>query len=219
MGVRLAMAWRKLVVRSVAVPRAGDTDRRPRDGAVCVVQYRRLRRSSQPILLGPRQAKDRPLERAVTDNFGHSAWQPPVAAAKHLFPGPHRQWGGIVVGEVRGPDPSLAGVPFDPRDRSTWGPKVGKAPLMIDPCTRGSGHSCIFAGSGAFKSSSAVCTVLTWTGSSVVIDPSTEIGAHARHRTPGAGQRGFPHRGPERRAARRNRVQRPRFHRYHAPRS
>jgi type IV secretion system protein VirD4 len=145
-------------------------------GLFVFLQYRRLRRNSQAILLGPRQAKDRPLERAVTDNFGHSAWQSPVAAAKHLFPGQHPQWGGIVVGEVRGPDPSLAGVPFDPRDRSTWGPKVGKAPLMIDPCTRGSGHSCIFAGSGAFKSSSAVCTVLTWTGASVVMDPSTEMG-------------------------------------------
>ncbi|MGH7076896.1 MAG: type IV secretory system conjugative DNA transfer family protein [Acetobacteraceae bacterium] len=139
-------------------------------------QYRRLRRSSRPMLLAPRQSADRPLERAVTDNYGHSSWQSPEDAAKTLFPGPHPQWGGIVVGEARGPDPELRGVPFDPRNRSTWGPKVGKAKLLIDPLTRGSGHSCIFAGSGAFKSSSAACTILTFTGASVVMDPSTEMG-------------------------------------------
>jgi type IV secretion system protein VirD4 len=139
-------------------------------------QYRRLRRSSRPMLLAPRQTASPTIERAVTDNHGHSSWQSPEDAAKTLFPGPHPQWGGIVVGEVRGPHPALRGVPLDPRDRRTWGPKVGKAPLLIDPLTRGSGHSCIFAGSGAFKSSSAICSILMFTGASVVMDPSTEMG-------------------------------------------
>ncbi len=67
------------------------------------------------------------------------------------------------------------GKRFLPYDRTTWG-RGGTAPLLIDPCTEGSGHSLIFAGSGAFKSVSAVATILHWTGSSVILDPSTELG-------------------------------------------
>ena len=52
----------------------------------------------------------------------------------------------------------------------------GKAPLLIDPCTQGSGHSLIFAGPGGFKTTAAVSTALTWSGSNVILDPSTELG-------------------------------------------
>src|SRR5208337_4119287 len=74
--------------------------------------------------------------------------------------------------------------PFDPRDKSTWG-RGGTAPLLIDPCRVGSTHALAFAGSGGFKTTSiGVPTMLTWTGSAVVLDPSREIGpmvaAHRR---------------------------------------
>ena len=118
----------------------------------------------------------RPVERGVSDNYGHTEWRS-LAATRQLFPGGHPLWGGIAVAEEYRVDldPKIASVLFKSRDRSTWG-QGGRTPLLIDPCTTGSGHSLIFAGSGGFKSSSAVTSILTWTGSSVVLDPSTELG-------------------------------------------
>lgn len=85
--------------------------------------------------------------------------------------------GGIVVGEAYrvDQDRKVAGVRFDPRDKATWG-IGGKAPLLIDSGTEGSGHRLVFAGPGGFKTTSAVSTVLTWIGSSVILDPSLELG-------------------------------------------
>jgi type IV secretion system protein VirD4 len=118
----------------------------------------------------------RAVERGVTDNHGHSQWRS-LGDAKKLFPGPDPVHGGIAVGEAYrvDHDQGVAGTPFDPADKSSWG-MGGKAPLLIDPCTRGSGHSLIFAGPGGFKTTAAVSTALTWTGSSVILDPSTELG-------------------------------------------
>jgi type IV secretion system protein VirD4 len=118
----------------------------------------------------------RPVECGVTDNHGHTRWRS-MADARKLFRGPHPVYGGIVVGEAYrvDQDRKVAGMRFDPGDKSTWG-MGGKAPLLIDPCTEGSGHSLVFAGSGGFKTTSAVSTVLTWTGSSVILDPSIELG-------------------------------------------
>jgi type IV secretion system protein VirD4 len=118
----------------------------------------------------------RAIERGATDNHGHSQWRS-LANAKKLFPGPHPIHGGIVVGEAYrvDHDQTVAGIPFGPADKRSWG-MGGKAPLLIDPCTHGSGHSLIFAGPGGFKTTAAVSTVLTWTGSSVILDPSTELG-------------------------------------------
>lgn len=118
----------------------------------------------------------RASERGVTDNHGHSQWRP-ISDAQKLFPGPHPVYGGIVVGEAYrvDRDRDVAGMRFDPLDSRTWG-MGGKAPLLVDPCTDGSGHSLVFAGPGGFKTTSAVSTVLTWTGSSVILDPSTELG-------------------------------------------
>jgi type IV secretion system protein VirD4 len=133
--------------------------------------YRRRRR------LAPRPAGAvRPSERGVTDNHGHTQWRS-MAEARRLFPGPHPVHGGIAVGEAYRVDHdlSVAGKRFDPHDAASWG-LGGKAPLLIDPCTEGSGHSLVFAGPGGFKTTSAVSTVLTWTGSSVVLDPSVELG-------------------------------------------
>ena len=138
-------------------------------------QFRRLRYRGERRLRA-RQTVLRPVERGVTDNHGHSQWRS-IGDAKKLFPGPDPVHGGIVVGEAYrvDHDQGVAGTPFDPADKSSWG-TGGKAPLLIDPCTRGSGHSLIFAGSGGFKTTAAVSTALTWTGSSVILDPSTELG-------------------------------------------
>jgi type IV secretion system protein VirD4 len=118
----------------------------------------------------------RAIERGVTDNHGHTQWRS-MADARKLFPGPHKLYGGIVVGEAYrvDQDRKVAGIPFNPGDERTWG-MGGKAPLLIDPCTEGSGHSLIFAGPGGFKTTSAVSTVLTWIGGSVILDPSIELG-------------------------------------------
>jgi type IV secretion system protein VirD4 len=117
----------------------------------------------------------RPSERGVTDNHGHADWLP-VKAMTALFPGPHPTFGGVVVGEAYRVDrESVARRRFDPQDRSTWG-HGGGARLLVDPCTDGPTHSLVFAGSGGFKTTSAVTTILHWTGSSVILDPSCETG-------------------------------------------
>jgi type IV secretion system protein VirD4 len=114
-------------------------------------------------------------ESGVTDNHGHARWLS-IQEAQRVFPGPAPGYGGVVVGEAYRVDQDrVAGIRFLPRDRHTWG-RGGTAPLLIDPCTEGSGHSLIFAGTGSFKSVSAVSTILHWTGSSVILDPSTELG-------------------------------------------
>jgi type IV secretion system protein VirD4 len=113
--------------------------------------------------------------RGATDNHGHADWLS-IAKAKDVFPGPSPIFGGLVVGEAyRVDEDKVAAVAFDPANRATWG-KGGKAPLLIDPCGSGPTHSLIFAGAGSFKSTSAASTLLTWTGSVVVLDPSCELG-------------------------------------------
>lgn len=117
----------------------------------------------------------RAVERGVTDNHGHAQWRS-MAEALKLFPGPDARHGGVVVGEAYRVDrDTVAWIRFLPRDRRTWG-RGGTAPLLIDPCTEGSGHSIVFAGPGGYKTTSAVSTILEWTGSSVILDPSTELG-------------------------------------------
>lgn len=118
----------------------------------------------------------RAVKRGVTDNHGHSEWLP-IKDAQKLFPGPDPIHGGVVVGEAYRVDQDrrVAGARFDPHNPKTWG-RGGTAPLLIDPCTSGSGHSLVFAGTGGFKTVSAVSTALVWRGSSVILDPSTELG-------------------------------------------
>ena len=117
------------------------------------------------------------LLRARSDNFGHADWLS-MAEAKKLFPGPDPAYGGLVVGEAYRVDEDSRGArsAFDPADRRSWG-MGGRAPLLIDPCRSGPTHALIFAGAGGFKTTSAgVPTLLAWTGSAVVLDPSREIG-------------------------------------------
>ncbi len=113
--------------------------------------------------------------RGATDNHGHADWLP-IARAQAIFPGPSAEFGGIVVGEAyRVDQDKVAAVTFDPRNKGTWG-QGGKAPLLIDACQSGPTHSLVFAGAGSFKTTSAASTLLTWTGSAVVLDPSGELG-------------------------------------------
>ena len=117
--------------------------------------------------------------RSPTDNHGHARWMT-LAEARALWPGRDPAFGGVVVGEAYAvhEDP-VADLRFRPRDRATWG-LGGQAPLLIDPCDQGSTHSVVIAGSGSYKTTSAVSTLLTWTGSAVVLDPSTELGPMLR---------------------------------------
>lgn len=116
------------------------------------------------------------LVRARSDNHGHADWLS-MREARRLFPGPDEIWGGIVVGEAYRVDrDGVARFAFDPADRRSWG-RGGTAPLLVDPCRTGPTHALAFAGSGGFKTTSlAIPTLLTWTGSAVVLDPSREVG-------------------------------------------
>jgi type IV secretion system protein VirD4 len=116
----------------------------------------------------------RPM-RGTTDNHGHAEWLS-IARAREVFPAPSPEFGGVVVGEAyRVDQDTVAVVAFDPAKKATWG-KGGKAPLLVDPCKSGPTHSLVFAGAGSFKTTSAVSTLLLWTGSAVVLDPSGELG-------------------------------------------
>ncbi len=101
---------------------------------------------------------------AVTDNHGRSEWMSMVAA-KGRFSGPDPIFGGIVVGEAYRVDQTkVARKRFDPDNPQSWG-QGGKAPLLIDPCREGPTHSLMIIGSGGFKTTCAVSTLLHWTGS------------------------------------------------------
>ena len=112
--------------------------------------------------------------RAPSDNHGHADWLV-MKDARRLFPGPDPAFGGIVVGEAYRVDQDrVARLAFDPADRRSWG-KGGTAALLVDPCRTGPTHALVVAGSGGYKTTSvAVPTLLTWTGSAVVLDPSRE---------------------------------------------
>ena len=88
---------------------------------------------------------------------------------------PSEDVGGVVVGEADrvdlGPN---AGVDFNPDNRVTWG-NGGRAPLLIDPCQRGSTHSMVIGGGGTYKSTTLVTTLLTWRKSAFVLDPAEEL--------------------------------------------
>lgn len=140
--------------------------------AALVFRTQRRGPSLKPRLFGGQSA---PM-RGRTDNHGHADWVG-VKRLQELFPGATKEYGGLVMGEAyRVDQDSVARKPFNPADKRTWG-KGGKAALLIDPCTTGPTHSIVCAGSGAYKSQSAVSTLLHWTGSAVVLDPAGELGA------------------------------------------
>jgi type IV secretion system protein VirD4 len=118
----------------------------------------------------------RPVERGATDNHGHADWMA-MTDVLQRFPGPHPVHGGIVIGEAYrvDQDPVASRCRFDKDNPDTWG-QGGKAPLIIESCQEGSGHGISFAGSGSFKTMTMVSTSLHWKTSSVIMDPSREIG-------------------------------------------
>ena len=143
-----------------------------------------LRLLASPV---PGGSADGSRARARSDNHGHADWLG-MRAARRLFPGPDPVHGGIVIGEAYRVDQDRAvrqrggfGTagdlrPFRPEDKSSWG-QGGTAPLLIDPCRTGPTHGLVLAGSGGYKTTSVgVPTLLTWTASAVVLDPSREIG-------------------------------------------
>lgn len=95
-----------------------------------------------------------------------------MGAATELFP----HDGAIVVGEAYRVDrDAVRALRFDPRDRSTWG-RGGRAALLTDDLSRGSGHTQFFAGSGGFKTTAtSIPTCLTYAGPVVALDPSNEL--------------------------------------------
>jgi type IV secretion system protein VirD4 len=124
---------------------------------------------------------------AVTDNHGRAEWMT-MARARERFPGVNPAFGGIVVGEAyRVDQDKVAARRFDPDNLKTWG-QGGKAPLLIDSCREGPTHSLMIIGSGGFKTTTAISTLLHWTGSAVVLDPSGEIAPMLREARQKMGQ-------------------------------
>jgi type IV secretion system protein VirD4 len=124
---------------------------------------------------------------AVTDNHGRAEWMT-MARARERFPGVNPVFGGIVVGEAyRVDQDKVAEKRFDPDNPKTWG-QGGKAPLLIDPCREGPTHSLMIIGSGGFKTTTAVSTLLHWTGSAVILDPAGEIAPMLREAREHMGQ-------------------------------
>lgn len=120
--------------------------------------------------------KPRPgIVRGSSGNHGHADWMP-LAKMQALFPPrPSEDVGGVVVGEADRVDLGpAAGVDFDPDKPATWG-NGGKAPLLIDPCKRGSTHSAVIGGSGTYKSTTLVSSLLTWRKSLFCLDPAKEL--------------------------------------------
>ena len=118
---------------------------------------------------------NRGITRGTSDNYGRADWMG-SAEIRSLFPAaPDDEVGGVVVGELDRVDLGPAAhIPFDPRDRATWG-NGGKAALMIDPCVRGSTHSAVLGGSGTYKSTTLVTSLLTWRKSLFCLDPAKEL--------------------------------------------
>ncbi len=148
----------------------GRVQRRMTGRGTQVSTWRRPRNDALPEII--------PAAPALTDNHGHSFWRTMQEVQKR-FDGPVAPHGGIAAGEAYRVDydRSVAGVEFDPRNKATWG-LGGKAPLLIDSCTKGARafHACEIAPTGSGKSAELVTKILVWAGSSVVYDPTIELG-------------------------------------------
>ncbi|WP_273760267.1 Ti-type conjugative transfer system protein TraG [Bartonella sp. ML70XJBT.G] len=129
--------------------------------------------SVQLITASPYKNK---VKRAKKGVFGDASWMKLTEAAK-IFPAN----GQIVVGErYRVDKDSVCNIPFAPGNKMTWG-KGGKVPLLTFNLDFGSTHMIFFAGSGGYKTTSTVVpTCLTYPGSIVCLDPSTEVAPMVR---------------------------------------
>lgn len=118
-----------------------------------------------------------PIRRGKSNNHGHADYLSVIDMMALFPPTPDKDIGGVVVGEAERVDLGpAAGIQFDPDNGLTWG-TGGKAPLLIDPCRRGSTHSMVIGGSGTFKSVALVSTLLTWRKSFFCLDPAEELAA------------------------------------------
>jgi type IV secretion system protein VirD4 len=154
-------------------------------GLLCWLKLPKRSNLDRGLLEGDRP---RPVERAVTDLHGHQDWMP-MTELRRMFPGPDPRYGGVVVGEAYRVDlDRVAAIPFDRKDERSWG-QGGKADLLIDPLTEGSGHSIFCAGSGGFKTTSIIATMLHWRGALICLDPAGEIGPMVRRARQRMGQR------------------------------
>lgn len=129
--------------------------------------------AAQVMITSPRTNK---VKRAKKGIFGDASWMQLKEAAK-IFPAN----GQIVVGErYRVDQDNVCNIPFSPGNKTTWG-KGGKAPLLTFNLDFGSTHMIFFAGSGGYKTTSTVVpTCLTYPGSIVCLDPSTEVAPMVR---------------------------------------
>ncbi|PIT69011.1 Ti-type conjugative transfer system protein TraG [Bartonella tribocorum] len=111
------------------------------------------------------------VKRAKKGVFGEASWMNLREAAK-IFPAN----GQIVVGErYRVDQDNVCKIPFAPGNKTTWG-KGGTVPLLTFNLDFGSTHMIFFAGSGGYKTTSTVVpTCLTYPGSVICLDPSTEV--------------------------------------------
>ena len=140
-----------------------------------------------PKLKPGSDGQPQPVIRGGSDNHGHAEWMTIPDALRLLRPAPTGE-PYLVIGEGYRVDlDATAHVPFNPRQRATWG-RGGTAPLLCDPCLDGPTHSIVFAGSGGLKTSCAITRLLHWTGSAIVLDPSREIGPMVREAREGMGQ-------------------------------
>lgn len=117
------------------------------------------------------------LVRGTSNNHGQADYMSPAEMQALFPPVPDSEVGGVVVGEADRVDLGPAAhIPFAPDDRATWG-NGGSAPLLIDPCKRGSTHSMVIGGGGTYKSTTLVTTLLTWQASIFCLDPAEELAA------------------------------------------
>ncbi|UTO28073.1 Ti-type conjugative transfer system protein TraG [Bartonella harrusi] len=116
------------------------------------------------------------VKRAKKGIFGDAEWMN-LREAGRIFPAN----GQIVVGErYRVDQDNVCNIPFAPGNKTTWG-KGGKVPLLAFNLDFGSTHMIFFAGSGGYKTTSTVVpTCLTYPGSIVCLDPSTEVAPMVR---------------------------------------
>jgi type IV secretion system protein VirD4 len=138
---------------------------------------------TRPLFGGPKKTIY-----AVTDNHGHSKWMS-MEEAKERFPGPNKEFGGVVIGEAYRVDlDKSGGARFLPEIKKSWG-RGGQSPLLIDPCVTGPTHGIYVMGAGGYKTTTAISTLLNWTGSAVIMDPSDEIAPIVRRARKEMGQK------------------------------
>ncbi|MBV8594446.1 MAG: type IV secretory system conjugative DNA transfer family protein, partial [Caulobacteraceae bacterium] len=119
-------------------------------------------------------------QRGASSTFGDARWAE-RRDIRDRYPGPHPIYGGVAVGELYRPDQQrFGGQYYHPKRPWTWG-EGGKAPLIVDDLTSGSGHTIRISGSGGGKTEFAKCSLHTFFNSAVVLDPKGKIGAATRH--------------------------------------